>query len=143
MGAIRRPSIRRMIRSSASSSPSAAASPETARFIFAERRPLWLECASSMTIAKRRSRNAVPISSWMNGNFSIVVTTIFRPVRSHSASDPESSACATTRSSCANCRIVSRICRSRFTRSVTTTTWSTAGSVPPGAAGATRSSPTS
>ena len=42
--------------------------------------PPWLECASSMTIAKRRSRCWLPMSSRMNGNFWTVVMMIFLPL---------------------------------------------------------------
>ena len=42
--------------------------------------PPWLECASSMTIAKRRPRCSLPISSRMNGNFWTVVMMIFLPL---------------------------------------------------------------
>ena len=46
----------------------------------AEVLPLWLECASSMMMAKRRPRCLFPISSRMNGNFCTVEMMIFLPL---------------------------------------------------------------
>ena len=46
----------------------------------AEVLPPWLECASSMMMAKRRPRCSLPISSRMNGNFCTVEMMIFLPL---------------------------------------------------------------
>ena len=46
----------------------------------AEVLPPWLECASSMMMAKRRPRCSLPISSRMKGNFCTVEMMIFLPL---------------------------------------------------------------
>src|ERR1700722_17797753 len=53
--------------------------PETALEAALYPLPPWLEWASSMMIAKRRSRCNAPMSSRMNGNFWTVVMMIFLP----------------------------------------------------------------
>ena len=83
-------------------------------------RPPWLECASSMMIAKRRSRCSLPISSRMKGNFWTVEMMIFLPASMNFRRSPERSACPTVAPIWAYCLMVSRICRSRMRRSVTT-----------------------
>ena len=47
--------------------------------IAAAARPPWLECASSMMMAKRLPRCSEPMASEMNGNFCTVVMIIFLP----------------------------------------------------------------
>ena len=70
----------RLIVSSVVSSSSAAPASESAMLTAAEVLPLWLECASSMMMAKRRPRCSFPISSRMNGNFCTVEMMIFLPL---------------------------------------------------------------
>ena len=72
-------------------------------------RPPWLECASSMMIAKLRPRCSLPISSRMNGNFWTVEMMIFLPLSMNRRRSPERSAGATVAPTCAYCLIVSRI----------------------------------
>ena len=55
-------------------------------------RPPWLEWASSMMMAKRRPRCALPISSRMKGNFCTVEMMIFVPASMKRRRSPESSA---------------------------------------------------
>ena len=69
-------------------------------------------------IAKRRDRCSLPISSRMNGNFCAVEMMIFFPSAMNLRKSPECSAWPTVAPTCANCRIVSRICWSRMRRSV-------------------------
>ena len=68
-----------LILSSTVSSSSPSSAPVKAAFKAAAALPPWLECASSMMIAKRRSRCCAPMSSRMNGNFWTVVMMIFLP----------------------------------------------------------------
>ena len=70
----------RLILSSRVSSSSSAPAAESAIDSAAEVRPPWLECASSMMMAKRRPRCSLPISSRMNGNFCTVEMMIFLPL---------------------------------------------------------------
>ena len=89
--------------------------------------PPWLEWASSMTMAKLRPRCSLPISSRMKGNFCTVEMMIFLPLSMKRRRSPERSACPTVAETWAYCRIVSRIWRSRITRSVTMMMESKAG----------------
>ena len=70
----------RLIVSSVVSSSSAAPASESATLTAAEVLPVWLECASSMMMAKRRPRCSFPISSRMKGNFCTVEMMIFLPL---------------------------------------------------------------
>ena len=84
-------------------------------------RPPWLECASSMMMAKFRPRCSSPISSRMNGNFCTVEMMIFLPPSMNFAQLAGAARRApTVAPTWANCLIVSRICLSRMRRSVTT-----------------------
>ena len=80
-----------------------------------------------MMMAKRRPRCSLPISSRMKGNFCTVETMIFLPVSMKRRRSPERSACPTVAPTWAYRLIVSRICRSRRSRSVTTMTESKTG----------------
>ena len=104
--------------SSSTSVPSLPRAMETA----AEVRPPWLECASSMMMAKRRPPCPLPISSRMNGNFWTVEMMIFLPDSMNRRRSPEASAWPTMEETWANCLTVSLICLSRTRRSVTTMT---------------------
>ncbi len=96
-------------------------------FIFADKRPLWLECASSMMMANEYFFPVEPISSRMNWNLWTVVMMIFLPSSNAFLSSPEEVAHATVLDTCMNCLMVFLICLSRFTRSVTTMTESITG----------------
>ena len=93
-------------------------------------RPPWLEWASSMMMAKRRARCSLPISLRMKGNFWTVEMMIFLPSLMNCCRSPERSACSTVALTWAYCRMVSRICWSRRTRSVTTMMESKTGAPP-------------
>ena len=110
----------RLILSSVVSSASVAPAFERAELTAAEVLPPWLECASSMMMAKRRLRCSSPISSRMNGNFCTVEIMIFLPLSMNLRRLLEPVAWPTVAPTCANCLIVLRICLSRMRRSVTT-----------------------
>ena len=110
----------RLILSSVVSPSSLAPASESAVLTAAEVLPPWLECASSMMMAKRRPRCSSPIASRMNGNFCTVEMMIFLPLSINLRRSPERSAWPTVAPTWANCLIVSRICLSRMRRSVTT-----------------------
>ena len=111
--------MRLIMSSVVSSSPSAPPS-ESAMLTAVEVLPPWLECASSMMMAKRRPRCSFPISSRMNGNFCTVEMMIFLLLSINLRRSPECLAWPTVAPTWANCLIVSRICLSRMRRSVIT-----------------------
>ena len=67
--------------------------------------PPWLECASSITMAKVLPAS-VAISSSMKGNFCTVETMIFLPCSINLRKSPECSAWPTVAPTCMNCLIV-------------------------------------
>ena len=79
----------RLIVSSVVSSSSSAPASESAMLTVAAVLPPWLECASSMRIAKLRPRCSFPISSRINGNFCTVEMMIFLPLSINLRRSPE------------------------------------------------------
>ena len=100
---------------------SSSAGAPSAWLIAAEVLPPWLECASSMTMAKVLPPS-VAISSRMKGNFCTVETMIFFPSSMNLRRSPECSAWPTVAPTCMNCLMVVWIWSSRMRRSVTTMT---------------------